>query len=155
LIALFSLLLPVGAARAAGGPARRSAATSRSLSSRREPTGMSGSEIGPMAMRRSFCTGWPMRWNISRIWRVRPSPSSTDHQEEVSPSGSRRGLRRPPGPPTARRAAAARAALDLDDLDDLGRAAMRQGAVRLPSSTMPERNLSICSSAGRPLTFTS
>ncbi len=63
---------------------------------------------GPIATRRSFCTGCPIRKNISRICRVRPSESSTANQ--LLPP-SRRGCR---CPSVARLDAAGRGAPPLE-----------------------------------------
>jgi hypothetical protein len=108
--------------------------TSFSVNERRAPTGRARSRRVPMATRRSFSTPWPMLKNISRICRVRPSVSSTIHQE-LSPSDS--DLRRAPA--TLKGA----------------RAVIRAGAVRLPSRTIPVRSFSSWASVGSPFTLTS
>src|SRR5262249_25617215 len=100
--------------------------TSRSLSSRHTPGVSFGSEMGPMATRRSFDTGCPTAWNILRICCVRPSRSFTSNQ--LLPSSS-------PLPVVLMRS-------------------MSQGRVRFPSSVMPRRSFSTSRSSGTPRTFT-
>src|SRR6185295_15118467 len=112
----------------------RSRWISFSLSSRRAPSGRWGSRNEPIATRRSFWTGCPMDWNISRIWRVRPWVSSIIHQEFSLSASPRR--RAPAGLKGAREVIFA-------------------GAVRWPSRTMPARRRSSWASLGIPRTLTS
>ncbi len=99
--------------------------TSWALSSLYEPTGSSRSDTLPIPTRIRRWTGLPMRKNISRICRLRPSCSSTTHQEFDSPL--------PPRGPLSNRIFA--------------------GVVRLPSNRMPAFSLAMDSSAGTPLTL--
>ena len=95
-------------------------------SSRQTPAVSFGSEIGPMATRLSFDTGWPMALNILRICCVRPSRSFTSNQ--LLPSSS--------------------------VLPVVFTRAMSHGSVRLPSMVMPRCSLSISRCSGTPRTFT-
>src|SRR5438093_9973350 len=100
--------------------------TSWFVSSRHTPGESLGSEIGPMATRLSFVTGWPTALNILRICCVRPSRSLTSTQ--LFPSS----LLRP---------------VVLIRV-------ISHGSVRLPSRVMPRRSLSSRRSSGTPRTLT-
>ena len=120
-------LLPLRGGRAA---LRQLAPPPASVSSRSAPTRQVGVAQRPDRHPAELQDRWPMRKNISRIWRVRPSASSTPTRccRPVSP---RRGAPRAGEEPR-----------------DLGR---QRCACR--RCTMPRRRRSICAPPGVPLTF--
>jgi hypothetical protein len=104
--------------------------TSCLVSSRQSPGVSFGSEIGPMATRRSLATGCPTAWNILRICCVRPSRRRTSNQ--LLPSSSLRPVERP--------------VVFVREIS--------HGSVRLPSMVMPRCSLSMIRSSGTPRTLT-